>query len=348
MGAEVRVFTTEERMTDTSMPDGSTSDPTAPVPWRRVVRLLRPIRGGVAAMMGLSVAGVLVGLVPPLALGVLVDALIERNDRAEAAVLTGVIVLAIIAGAVAYILSDGLYARNAGHLYLDVRGQMFAGAVRRARSGGQTAGLASRFISDAETLEQITLYLLDSGSMLLVAFVSALFAIALLQPWTVAVVTPALAGIWIVTRRMQRPVAAAGKRRQEELETLTDTVGRELSRPQDPQAPVRFRTSAAGLAAAEIRLGWLRAINLQGSGGLANLGPISVVVAAAFLGTRQIGALISLYLLAQRVFWGFDGLVDLSLGMHSVRGAVARCFELIDAPEPATATPVNPQVGAVV
>jgi len=39
-----------------------------------------------------------------------------------------------------------------------------------------------------------------------------------------------------------------------------------------------------------------------------------------------------IYLLAQRAFWGFDGLVDLSLGVQNVRGAVARCFELIDTP----------------
>lgn len=83
---------------------------------------------------------------------------------------------------------------------------------------------------------------------------------------------------------------------------------------------------------AEVRLGWLRAINLQGSGGLASLGPIAVVVAAAFVGTNQIGTLISLYLLAASVFSSFDGLVDLSLGIHGVRGAVARCFEVIDTP----------------
>jgi hypothetical protein len=40
----------------------------------------------------------------------------------------------------------------------------------------------------------------------------------------------------------------------------------------------------------------------------------------------------AIYLLAQRVFWGFDGLVDLRLDTQSVRGAVARCFELIDTP----------------
>jgi ABC-type multidrug transport system fused ATPase/permease subunit len=333
-------------MTQTAPPNPSADRAPAPIPWRRAFGLLRPIRGGVAAMMSLSVAGVLVGLVPPLALGVLVDALIERNDRPEAVVLTAVIALAIVAGAAAYIGSDGMYARNAGRLYLELRSQMFAGAVRRARAGGDTAGLASRFISDAETLEQVTLYLLDSGSMLLVAFVSALGAIALFQPLAVLVVMPALAGIWIVTRRMQRPVGVAGQRRQEELEAVADAVGRELDRPDDARAPDRFRAAAERLMGAEVRLGWLRALNLQGSGGLASLGPISVVVAAAFLGTRQIGTLISLYLLAQRVFWGFDGLVDLSLGMHSVRGAVARCFELIDAPDVPTPSEPGRRVGA--
>jgi hypothetical protein len=49
------------------------------------------------------------------------------------------------------------------------------------------------------------------------------------------------------------------------------------------------------------------------------------------------GTLVALYLLAQRTFFGFDGAVDLSLGMQSVRGAVSRCFDLIDTPETAEA-----------
>lgn len=93
---------------------------------------------------------------------------------------------------------------------------------------------------------------------------------------------------------------------------------------------------------AETRYGWLQAFNLQGSGGLAKLGPIVMVVVAAFAGSHHAGTLIALYLLAQRTFWGFDGLIDLSLGTKSVRGAVARCFLLIDTPpierEPAELT----------
>ena len=328
----------------------SASEKPEPIPWRRVLGLLRPIRGGLAAMVGLSVGGVLLGLVPALALGVLVNALVEFNDKTEAAYLSVLIAVAIVLEAAAYIASDGLYARNAGRLYLNLRLQMFDGAARRRRKDGEDAsGLASRFISDAETIERITVSLLDTGSMLLVEFVSALVALALLEPLTVAVVVPMLAVTWFVTRRTQEPAAVAGQRRQEELERMSSSIVRELGNRDDLRAKGRFRAAAERLLSAEIRVGWLQAANRQGSGGLAKLGPIAVVVAAAFAGNYRAGTLISLYLLAQRTFWGFDGLVDLSLGMQSVRGAVARCFALIDTPadtKPQPKTPSGPALAA--
>lgn len=281
-------------------------------------------------MVGLSVAGVLVGLVPPLLLGVLVNALVERNDKREAALLAVLIALATLAEAGLYIASDGMYARNAGHLYRNLRVAMFAGALARARRGEDNAGVASRFISDAETVERATLSILDTGAMLGVEFVSALVALAALEPWTLPVVAPVLAVTWIVTRRMQAPAAAAGQRRQEELEAMTRSLDVELGHGDDAEAPNRFRIAAERVLGAEVRYGWLQAFNLQGSGGLAKVGPIAVVVAAAFAGVHHAGTLISIYLLAQRTFWGFDGVVDLSLAAQSVRGAVNRCFEYID------------------
>lgn len=304
--------------------------PPPPLPWRRLAGLLRPLWRGTAAMVALSVGGVLVGLVPPLALGVLVNALVDRNDRREAALLAVLIALATLVEAGLYIASDGLYARNAGRLYRNLRLAMFEGALARARRGEDTTGLPARFISDAETLERATLSILDTGAMLAVEFVSALVALGTLEPWTLPVVAPILLLTWILTRRMQQPAAVAGQRRQEELETMTRALVDELDNGDDPAAPARFRVAAERVLGAEIRYGWLQAFNLQGSGGLAKLAPIAVVVAAAFAGSHQAGTLISIYLLAQRAFLGFDGVVDLSLGTQSIRGAVARCLELVD------------------
>ena len=71
-------------MAELSETKGSSEPQPAPIPWRRVVGLVRPLWRGVAAMVALTVTGVLVGLIPPVALGLLVDALVERNDRPEA------------------------------------------------------------------------------------------------------------------------------------------------------------------------------------------------------------------------------------------------------------------------
>lgn len=316
---------TDEKLTTPSVPP--------PVPWRRVAGLLGPIRWGLAGMVALSVGGVLVGLVPPLALGALVDALIERNDRREAALLAGLIALTIIAEATAYVLSDGMYARNAGKLHRNLRLKMFDGVRRRRSAERDLSGIPSRFISDAQTLDSITVSILDTGSMLLVEFGSAVIAIGLLEPLALAVIFPTLAAIWIVTRRTQEPAALAGQRKQEELERMTRAIARDLGQSNGTAGKSRFRAAVERVMRAEIRYGWLQAVNRQGSAGLAKLGPIAVVVAAAFAGTAHVGALISLYLLSQRTFWGFDGIVDQSLATKSVRGAVNRCFEFVDVPE---------------
>jgi ABC-type multidrug transport system fused ATPase/permease subunit len=287
-------------------------------------------------MGGLTISGVLIGLVPPLLLGALINALVARHATAHAGLLAGLVAVAMLFEAGAYVASDGMYARNASRLYRNLRLQMFRGALRRRTVADveQVAGLPSRFISDAETLEKMTLALLDRGLMQIVEFVGALIALAVLEPWTIAVVLPSLAATWLVARRVQEPTAIAGQQRQEQLEAMTSTLSRLLDgRSRRPgEATGRFQAAAERLMAAEVRLGWLRALNLQGSGGLAKLGSITPVLAAAFLGHHQTGTLMAIYLLAQRVFWAFDGLVDLRLDTQSVRGAVIRCFELIDSP----------------
>jgi hypothetical protein len=48
----------------------------------------------------------------------------------------------------------------------------------------ERSGLPSRFISDAETVG-VAVSVLDSGSMLLVEFASAVVVLGLLSPWTI-------------------------------------------------------------------------------------------------------------------------------------------------------------------
>jgi ABC-type multidrug transport system fused ATPase/permease subunit len=212
---------------------------------------------------------------------------------------------------------------------------MFDSVMRRpASERADSEGLPSRFISDVETFERVTIYALDTGSMLIVELATALVVLGLMEPWAILVVVPLLAATWLATRRMQEPAASAGQQRQEQLEELTGTLTRDLGGTGDRAGRTRFATVAERLLRAEVHLGWVQAANLHISGALAKLGPIAVVIAAAFAGSYHAGTLLTLYLLAARCFYGFDGLVDLSLGMQSARGAINRCLQLIDPSQP--------------
>ena len=316
------------------------SGSTESIPWRRVLLLLRPLRAGLAAMVGLSVLGSLAGLVPPITLGYLINDLVERHGvKPEDALWAGLLAGSIVLEAAAYIGSDGLYARNSGRLYRNLRLRMYDSVMRRpARERAVSEGLPSRFISDVETFERVTVYALDTGSMLVVELGTALIVLGLMEPWAIPVVVPLLVATWLVTRRMQEPAASAGQQRQEQLEELTGTLTRELGRTGDLAGRTRFATVAERLLRAEVHLGWIQAANVHISGALAKLGPIAVVIAAASAGSYRAGTLLTLYLLAARCFYGFDGLVDLSLGMQSVRGAINRCLELIEPSQPGTRT----------
>ena len=99
-----------------------------------------------------------------------------------------------------------MYARNAGKLHRSLRLKMLDGVRRRGPGHEEdSSGIPSRFISDVLTLDQITVSLLDSGSMLLVELASAAVAIGLLKPVTLTVIFPMLLVIWVVTRRTRSP-----------------------------------------------------------------------------------------------------------------------------------------------
>ncbi len=285
-------------------------------------------------MVSLSVSGSLVGLVPPIALGFLVNDLAEVRNRGHAVVWAAIIVAMLVFESVAYAASDGLYAGVAGRLYRDLRTLMFAGAMRRAPGAAEEAsGLVSRFVSDVETVEHVTVATLDLGAMRVAELTAALVALGLFDPWVVPLVVALIAITAFVARRTQIPAARAGRQRQEELEGMSRSLARELNeRSEREQAKARFRVAVERVLSSEIRLGWLQAANTHGSGALAALGPIAVVLVAAFQGGLKAGTLLSFYLLAERAFQGADSLVDLSLDAQIVRGAVARCFELIDTP----------------
>lgn len=319
-----------------------------PIPWRRLWVLLQPSRRTLLGMAALTVGGSLIGLIPPLALGALVNDLAGGERDTQLLGWAALIGLAVVLEAGAYALADGLYATANASMFRDLRRLMFRGTLRRPPAdAGEASGLASRFVSDAQTLEQLTVGALDLGAFGLFELGAALVVLGVLDAW--AVLT---AGILIVVsaalaRLTQRPIASVAQARQEALESLSASLATTIAARLDAErADRRFRVASARVARTEIRLGWLTAACQRAASALAGLGPIAVVVIAAFQGNREAGTLLALYLLAERAFRGAEYLVDLSLNAELVRGAVARCFELVDGPRdssPVAASRSEPQ-----
>jgi ABC-type multidrug transport system fused ATPase/permease subunit len=309
--------------------------PRAALPWGRLAALMRPARRPLLGMVLLTALGSLLGLLPPLALGALVDDLAGGHHRGGAALAAALILIAVLLEALAFALSDGFFARAVGTLYRDLRMLMFAGVQRRPPTTAPAlAGVAARFISDAEALQEVIVAPLDTAVIGLFELLSALVAIAVFDPPAALLAAALIAATALLTRFTQAPLAGAAQERQEALEAMSSSLAAELSARLDRDASGgRFREAASRVRDREVRLGWLEACNRYGSGAAANLGPLVVLVFAAVTRSFSAGALISLLLLAERAFQGGDSLIDLGLDMELVRGAVVRCFELVDARE---------------
>lgn len=305
----------------------------AEIPWRRLIPLMRPVRAPLAAMVALTGLGSLVGLVPALALGSLVDDLSGSHHSGGAVFAVALIVTSIAVEAIAFTLSDGFFTKAVSSLYRDLRVMMFAGARRAPqRSSEEIAGLTSRFVSDAEAMQELIVSPLDTAVMGIFELVSALIALAVLSAPAagVAILLGLVAAV--LARALQTPAAGAAQERQEALEEMSRSLASELSRRlQDEGGAHRFAQSATRVLRREVRLGWLEAASRYGAGAAANIGPIAVVLTAALTSSMKAGTLLSIFLLSQRAFSAADDLMEIGLDVELVRGAVVRCFQLVDA-----------------
>lgn len=326
---------------------GSTPPARSAIPWRRVTRLARPVRRRLIAMVALTATGAVVGLVPAFALGSLLDALATGGQGRGAALDVSLILAAILLEAFAFAVSDGFFATAVARLYRDLRVLMFAGAQRAGpHDGERLAGLSARFVSDAEALQELIVSPLDTTVMALSELLSAIAALIVLDPLAAAAAAGvALLGA-VLVRTTQPRAAIAAEERQEALEAMSVSLAAELSgRLEQRAAAERFRHAASAVLRREARLGWIEAGSRYSATAVASLGPIAVVLVAAASGSFRAGTLLSIVLIAGRVFSAVDDLVEIGLDVELVRGAVRRCFELVDVagspPPPAALDPCS-------
>ena len=304
------------------------------LPWRRLAGLARPARWLLAAMLALSIAGSLAGTLQVVALGRLVDGLAATRGLAPAAGWAAALAATVVCGAVAYALSDVLYAAAAARIFRDLRVAM----ARGLRRGPGQEGIVTRFVSDVEQVEGVLVGALDRGTMAVFELLAGLVAIGLLVPLAAGVAVGAVALVAVVSRLCQRSLGEASTARQEALESLAAEVEALREEPTLEGAPAAWgpeRLPAAELLRArDVALAAAQALAGYGSYAAAGLVPLAVVLAGDGWSLRRAGTVLSLYLLTERAARAGEALIDLGIGVEQVRGPLSRCLSLADGPAP--------------
>lgn len=279
-------------------------------------------------MLALSVAGSLAGTFQPLALGRLVDSLVARAGPSGASASTAWwaagLTAAVLAGAAAYGASDVLYATAAARIFRDLRMAMAHGIAGLP----VRPGIASRFVSDVESVEGILVGALDRGTIALFEFAAGLIAVGLLVAPAAAAAAVGVAIAVGVSRLGQGRVAGRSTARQEALEELAASVDR--GGHSDLGGAASLPVVAERLRAADVRLAVAHAIAGYGSFAAAGVVPVAVVLVGGGWSLHRAGTILSLYLLTERTARAAEALVDLGISVEDVRGPLARCLALVD------------------
>lgn len=305
------------------------------LPWRRLALLLRPSRGPLAALVLLGAVGSAAGVVPALAAAAVIDRLAGTGRGGIALVPALVLIAAVLLCETGcYVAADTLYNRVAGRFARDLRVQMFAGAESSfGRNGGpkpgdRGAGIASRFISDAELPAEMAVGTLDLAVGAGLTAMAALAAVAFLDLMALPIVVGLGIAALLLGRRLQRSLGDLAEERQEALEEMGEQIAAALA--QRRAGRTRFLGSVERLYRLDVRLGWLQARGAHIPGLLTGAGSFAVVLAAAAAGEHHAGSLLALFALAGRALAASDDLLEVNLDVELVRGAISRCFELID------------------
>lgn len=279
-------------------------------------------------MLALTALGSALAVVPPLAAGPFVVSLTEHANLAGAARWGALIAAASMLSALAYAFSGVTRSTVSAALYERLRTTMLDGVLRaRDPSSRQRQGAVARFISDAESLETATVSALDDLTIASLELLWCFGALILLDPISLPTIVILMVMAGLLVRVVQRPLANAGEERQERLEDLSVAVGGAMMRSARRTAAI---SAIAHTRHADARLGRIEAVTREFAAALADLIPLVVVGIAAARGGLSVGPLLSLLLVSERALSAGAELAHVSIDVESVRGAVSRCFELVD------------------
>jgi ATP-binding cassette subfamily C protein len=263
--------------------------------WRHMIALLRRQWGALAATTVLLLLGSAAGLLTPILLGRIVDAVVAGSELREVAILAGLVAAAGTVSALLLLVGGRLLVACLQRALAELREEVFAAAVRLDQGTIEDAGtsdVVSRVTGDVEAITQ-------SVSGVLPRFVQAAFVIALtlvgltaLDPWlALAALAAVPVEIYATVRFLRRSRPLYRRLRREESDrgqAIIESVrGADTVIAGRAHATHLERISHRSLTAVETQRETTRARNLF-NGGL-NLGEFLGLAAVLAVGFWRAG-----------------------------------------------------------
>jgi len=263
--------------------------------WRHMIALLRRQWGALAAMTVLLLLGSAAGLLTPILLGRIVDAVVAGSELREIAILAGLVAAAGTVSALLLLVGGRLLVACLQRALAELREEVFAAALRLDQGTIEDAGtsdVVSRVTGDVEAITQ-------SVSGVLPRFVQAAFVIILtlvgltaLDPWlALAALAAVPVEIYATVRFLRRSRPLYRRLRREESDrgqAIIESVrGADTVIAGRARATHLERISHRSLTAVETQRETTRARNLF-NGGL-NLGEFLGLAAVLAVGFWRAG-----------------------------------------------------------
>ncbi len=321
---------------------------------RRVWRFARPYRGMVLGFLVTVIAQALLGLVPPLLFGRIIDDAIPEENTGLLAWFAFFIVLAALASA-AVSLFERYWSSLIGEgVIFDLRTQLFDHVQRLPLAfftRTQTGTLTNRLNSDvigAQRALTATLGTVVSNVIVLVTTVFAMFVIEWRLTMLALIITPLFVAPYRKIGQMQQNLTRQSMDHNAQMNsTMTERFNVsgallvKLFGRQNDEAEMFSERAAAvrdiGIKSALFTRSFMIMLSLLGAIGTALVYGLGGYF--AIQKSIDAGALVTMGLLIGRVYTPLTGLTNARIDVLTALVSFDRVFEVLDAPSPLTDKP---------
>ena len=312
---------------------------------RRILRLFRPYRRRLSAVMGLIVISAILGMIPPFLLRDVLDVAIPEDDDGLLAILVaGMIVIAVATGVlgVAQTWLSNMVGQQVMH---DLRGRVYRhlqGLSLAFFTRTRTGDVQSRISNDIGGVQSVVTNTATSIASNVTTVVATVVAMMLLD-WRLALFSLALTPFFVLlARRVGRQRRRIASHRQGAMSDIASLVQESLSvsgillsktmgRGADLAAD--FERESARLADLEVRSRmagrWVMA-SIQTS--FAVMPALVYLFAGLTTDAVSIGTLVAFTTLQTRVFFPIQSLLNVGVEIQTSTALFARVFEYLDLP----------------